>query len=609
MKKNLFVLLLCVAPLWATAQDTVTEDWRNAEVARNWTSTQLQNVLSADSATQSALVGEMAPYEAFGVTDVSLVEEGVRVSLWLDCKDPSGIGLRRYSTSLLLVGNAMIDHERSFKASAASEVDNEWSPVRRKMARVVQVDDSLKKAAQGALSAVYDAYNTYSQNQLLPFGKECAQEALVRLDRLGVSQQECAEFLALRTQIETSHQKLLKDYGAGLYAEALQVYKNHYSQCAMMFDPQRGRSDVRRLKELAQVQQSFVRYGNLLLLTTRKNQEMDTLFGNTQGAEALAEYKAFYLQYPKSFDPQRDSACVSLMIELSRLQDDYVQFIEHRMRLLENNSLLESHTEKPYAKMLSDYRKSYSLLNKKMSQSTVETNARLKKAIENQEAYKRCISLCEHTLQQHELMIDKVEKSCKDVIKVYKSYYKSNKPVYSGSVAVYDKQLTQLSAMQRAFQHMAVLRQQIDSKNDAIHQLNERWNKPVIKAYDGVFEVLNLEVTPDTTYSLSYLEGTIAMQDSCMSYIHRYRKIMENNDVIESQKAKAKHIVKAYQDFYEKADMGWETKRECYKKLVRVGEVQEVFLEALQREDIESLDKSIKAMKKPTFETILNTLR
>ena len=609
MNKRMFFLLLCAAPLWALAQDTATEGWRNTEAVKGWVGTLLENALTADSATQAALVGAMAPYEAYGVTSVSPEDEAVRVSVWLDRRDPAGIGTRRFVTSLLLVGEAILDSEQSFLLAETQEVDNEWTPVRTALARIVQVDDSLKDAAQGSLGEVFEAYHAYFQSQIQGVGNAGAQEALMALDRLSVSQRECAEFLGLRAQVEASHHKLLNDYGTNLYSEALQVYNNHYGQCSLAFDVRLGRSEVRRMKELAHVQKCFAQYGNLLLLTTRKNQEMDTLFANTLGAEALAEYKVFYLQYPKSFDPQRDSASVSLMIELSRLQDDYVRFIEYRIRLKENNSLLESHTEKPYAKMLSDYRKTYSLLNQKMSQSAVETNARLQKAIENQEAYKRCISLYEHTLQQHDLMTDKVEKPCKDVIKVYKSYYKSNKPVYSGSVSVYDKQLAQLSAMQRAFQHMAVLRQQIESKNDAIHQLSERWSKPLIKAYDGVFEVLNLDVTPDTDYSIAYLKGAIDMQDSCMSYIHRYRKIMENNDVIESQKSKAKHIVKAYQGFYDNADMGWETKRECYKKLVRVAEVQKVFMEALQREDVEALDKSIKAMKKPTFETILNTLR
>ncbi|MBR6066941.1 MAG: hypothetical protein IKP45_03995 [Bacteroidales bacterium] len=188
--------------------------------------------------------------------------------------------------------------------------------------------------------------------------------------------------------------------------------------------------------------------------------------------------------------------------------------------------------------------------------------------------------------------------------KTYKS--EKNPPSSNEDINVWNNYFKMLISIQKDYITFIELGTEINSQSEKVVSLCGKDVADVAKAYQGASKTWSFDVTEKGKIKeeVKRMEGYLATQDSCISFIELRKNIISNNQKLATFSKTAKNIYGAYTSYFKGADLAWTADNTCTAKLRNVIEVQNQFLKVMSSSKVSELDEQVKKMKDKSFENI-----
>ena len=195
-------------------------------------------------------------------------------------------------------------------------------------------------------------------------------------------------------------------------------------------------------------------------------------------------------------------------------------------------------------------------------------------------------------------------KECPTVISSYKKENISLKNKESDPKIQYEYYLKTFN-VQKAYLRFIDLVKQINRISDRI-VLEAKEESDIVKSYQSIIKNWNLSVNNNIFLEVKRLEDAdyYDIQDSCLTFIALRKLITQNNAKIAGYTKTAPTIVKAYNTYMKGVDLTWNQESGRNQAIREIIQMQIELIYALQRPDINEIDKTVKNSKAKTWEEV-----
>ena len=149
-----------------------------------------------------------------------------------------------------------------------------------------------------------------------------------------------------------------------------------------------------------------------------------------------------------------------------------------------------------------------------------------------------------------------------------------------------------ISVQTRVFEFVDKLKEIQNGDNDISTKCGDK--KDIVKNYAAYIKTRDLSWSTD--WSLDKLNDYIAVQKKCLEFNDLRTTVQTNNATIDKKKSAAPAIYKAYTTYKSSFDISWNSNID-FANINTLISTQERYLKAISKENISSIDKSIKKQK------------
>lgn len=159
----------------------------------------------------------------------------------------------------------------------------------------------------------------------------------------------------------------------------------------------------------------------------------------------------------------------------------------------------------------------------------------------------------------------------------------------------------------QSFFYILSLRKRIDNTDLVIAQQAGNDFSDINKSYLSYRKKYDVKMSQDLSETLNRLNALLATQDSCLFFIDLRKSIANNNIQITGNK-NASNIVKVYNAYFKKVEIGWTSDSDANEKLRKIIHVQNIFKNALSKPNVAELNTAVKKLKDKSLENVLKVL-
>ena len=130
----------------------------------------------------------------------------------------------------------------------------------------------------------------------------------------------------------------------------------------------------------------------------------------------------------------------------------------------------------------------------------------------------------------------------------------------------------------------------------------------ILKSFVSSQKNYNLSLSSDTSDNHTRLNNFIIIQDSCLIFIELRKSITQNNAKIAGYAKTAPTIVKTYNTYMKGVDLTWNQESGRNQAIREIIQMQNELIYALQKPNINEIDKTVKNSKAKTWEEVKKTM-
>ena len=144
----------------------------------------------------------------------------------------------------------------------------------------------------------------------------------------------------------------------------------------------------------------------------------------------------------------------------------------------------------------------------------------------------------------------------------------------------------------------------ISEKNAEINASSGKKHADVAKSFANLHKGYNFILSIDTNDNNSRLDGFVALQDSCLTFIELRKTITQNNAKIAGYAKAAPTIVKAYNTYMKGVNLTWTPEPSRNQAIREIINTQNALINELSKPNISEVDKTVKKSKAKTWEDV-----